>query len=297
MKNGFGELRQKKKGFRKSMVAETGHTPSRRDLILEAANYLSEHYGPKRATIKEIAKKAGISTGAIYIEFRSKAEILGALLGWHLNRIIDQVQRILLPNPQAQAQPSSARTPPPAPAPPQAPAPSRAAAFAPPPVWAWTTEHPPDAHWIAYQSAYQRAHIIAGHICQALNHCHTQLKALQELSHLSEKEKEPKTGEPLSPASTWGSFYTRLRSLLESYLNSHRPGHYTQAAADAILRLYTLDNLYAWHHPRSAELALQSAYQVNCQFISGFLLAQPLDPTGHAKDPAGFPGGPALLQR
>jgi AcrR family transcriptional regulator len=49
---------------------------NRREIILQASRKLFGRYGIEKTTVDEIAKEAGISKGAIYLEFPSKDEIL-----------------------------------------------------------------------------------------------------------------------------------------------------------------------------------------------------------------------------
>lgn len=52
---------------------------SRRSLILKAAGRLFHHYGPLKTTVADIAKEARVGVGTVYLEFRNKDAILGAL--------------------------------------------------------------------------------------------------------------------------------------------------------------------------------------------------------------------------
>jgi AcrR family transcriptional regulator len=49
---------------------------NRREIIVQAGRKLFGRYGVEKTTVDEIAKEAGISKGAIYLEFPSKDEIL-----------------------------------------------------------------------------------------------------------------------------------------------------------------------------------------------------------------------------
>ncbi|MEZ4470520.1 MAG: helix-turn-helix domain-containing protein [bacterium] len=51
----------------------------RQHQILEAASRLLLHYGPAKTTVADIAREAGISVGSVYLEFKSKDDILVAL--------------------------------------------------------------------------------------------------------------------------------------------------------------------------------------------------------------------------
>ncbi len=58
---------------------------TRRGLILDAAMTIFESEGLERATMREIALRAGCTTGAIYPLFKSKEEIYAALLATSLD--------------------------------------------------------------------------------------------------------------------------------------------------------------------------------------------------------------------
>jgi len=53
---------------------------ARRARILDAAAALITHFGYDKTTVSDIANKAGISKGAVYLHFKSKEEVLEALL-------------------------------------------------------------------------------------------------------------------------------------------------------------------------------------------------------------------------
>lgn len=53
---------------------------ARRERILDAAASLISHFGYNKTTVADIAAKAGISKGAVYLHFKSKDEVLEALL-------------------------------------------------------------------------------------------------------------------------------------------------------------------------------------------------------------------------
>lgn len=52
---------------------------ARRELILQAAARLLEHYGPQKTTVADVAREAGIGVGSVYLEFPSKEAIIEAL--------------------------------------------------------------------------------------------------------------------------------------------------------------------------------------------------------------------------
>jgi len=60
---------------------------SRRALVLDAARAVFERLGIEGASIREIARQAGYTPGAIYSYFESKESIYGALLAESLERL------------------------------------------------------------------------------------------------------------------------------------------------------------------------------------------------------------------
>ena len=60
---------------------------SRRALVLDAAHTVFESLGIQGASIREIAKQAGYTPGAIYSYFENKEAIYGALLAESLERL------------------------------------------------------------------------------------------------------------------------------------------------------------------------------------------------------------------
>lgn len=65
---------------------------TRRELVLDAARSVFEEHGIEGASIREIARRAGYTPGAIYSYFESKEAIYGALLGESLARLNQAVQ-------------------------------------------------------------------------------------------------------------------------------------------------------------------------------------------------------------
>jgi AcrR family transcriptional regulator len=61
-------------------VPRTKLLVNRHQLILESARTLFGMYGMERTTVEDIAKHAGISKGAIYLEFSNKNEIFIAIV-------------------------------------------------------------------------------------------------------------------------------------------------------------------------------------------------------------------------
>ena len=58
---------------------------TRQALVLDAARAVFEQHGLEGASIREIARRAGYTPGAIYSYFDSKEAIYGALLGESLD--------------------------------------------------------------------------------------------------------------------------------------------------------------------------------------------------------------------
>jgi len=73
--------------LRQQAMSET-----RRALVLDAARAVFEEHGLEGASVREIARRAGYTAGAIYSYFDSKEAIYGALLGESLDRLNRAVQ-------------------------------------------------------------------------------------------------------------------------------------------------------------------------------------------------------------
>ena len=54
------------------------------DLLVSAAAQVFSEVGYDRATVAEIARRAGVTTGAIYSRYRGKADLMADALGTHL---------------------------------------------------------------------------------------------------------------------------------------------------------------------------------------------------------------------
>jgi AcrR family transcriptional regulator len=59
----------------------------KRNVILDAAKQVFQEHGLEGASIREIAKRAGYTPGALYFHFRSKEEIYGEILADSLERL------------------------------------------------------------------------------------------------------------------------------------------------------------------------------------------------------------------
>jgi len=73
---------------------EPGQTSEKRDAILHAAWGLIRHYGYGKTTIDDIAKRAKVGKGTVYIYFRSKTDIMLALTDLTNERITRELERI-----------------------------------------------------------------------------------------------------------------------------------------------------------------------------------------------------------
>jgi len=67
--------------------------PDRRLLILEAAGRLFRHYGPFKTTVADIAREARVGVGTVYLEFRTKDSILGALSSRRHDDVLRAIER------------------------------------------------------------------------------------------------------------------------------------------------------------------------------------------------------------
>jgi AcrR family transcriptional regulator len=70
---------------------------SRKTRILSVAARLVVHYGPHKTTVTDIAREAGISVGAVYLEFPSKDDIVLALAEARYDRVLRAMEAALFP--------------------------------------------------------------------------------------------------------------------------------------------------------------------------------------------------------
>ena len=82
----------------------------RRELVLDAARAAFFELGMEKTSIREIAKRAGYTPGAIYSYFASKEALYGALLGESLARLTERVQQALEPSAAGPARVRAAAT-------------------------------------------------------------------------------------------------------------------------------------------------------------------------------------------
>ena len=76
------------------MREETKPKSDKREAILQAAWGLIRHYGYGKTTIDDIARRAKVGKGTIYLYFRSKTEIMLALTDLTNQRITSELERI-----------------------------------------------------------------------------------------------------------------------------------------------------------------------------------------------------------
>lgn len=67
------------------------HNPERETRILEAAAKLIAHYGYDKTTVSDIADKAGISKGAVYLHYKSKEDLFEALIFREGEKVLDDL--------------------------------------------------------------------------------------------------------------------------------------------------------------------------------------------------------------
>ena len=82
----------------KSSNEESQAKNEKRDAILHAAWGLIRHYGYSKTTIDDIAKRAKVGKGTVYLYFRSKTEIMLALTDLTNQRITRELERIASEN-------------------------------------------------------------------------------------------------------------------------------------------------------------------------------------------------------
>lgn len=76
-------------------MARTKAIPNRAELILEAAETLFSRYGYERTSIDDIAQHLGIGKGSVYLDFRTKEDILVALLSRHATMVRDKMLKVV----------------------------------------------------------------------------------------------------------------------------------------------------------------------------------------------------------
>ena len=68
--------------------------------ILEAASRLIAHYGFDKTTMDDIAREAGVSKGALYLEWPGKEQLFHALLTYEMKRLLADFQQRMEQDPQ-----------------------------------------------------------------------------------------------------------------------------------------------------------------------------------------------------
>ncbi|HZZ86758.1 MAG TPA: helix-turn-helix domain-containing protein, partial [Caulobacteraceae bacterium] len=63
--------------------------------MLEAARDLFEEVGYEAATIREIARRAGVSVGSVFTGFTSKAHVLFEVIGERLDELYADLERVV----------------------------------------------------------------------------------------------------------------------------------------------------------------------------------------------------------
>ncbi len=76
-------------------MARTKAITNRAELIVGAAEELFGRYGYERTSIDDIARLIGIGKGSIYLDFRTKDEILFAVISKHVDRLKQAMQNKL----------------------------------------------------------------------------------------------------------------------------------------------------------------------------------------------------------
>lgn len=61
----------------------------RRERILRAADELLLHHGTRKTTVADIARRAGVAVGSVYLEFDSKDALVGTLAELRFTRVLD----------------------------------------------------------------------------------------------------------------------------------------------------------------------------------------------------------------
>ncbi len=72
----------------------------RRERIREAATELFERYGYDKTTVSDIAEAAGVSKGAIYLDFESKVQLFESLLIEEIRRYVDRLVELVEADPE-----------------------------------------------------------------------------------------------------------------------------------------------------------------------------------------------------
>ncbi len=83
------------------MVKMSTSEPSTRSTrILQAASRLIVHYGFDKTTMDDIAREAGVSKGALYLEWPGKERLFDALIDFEMGRLLKDLQARMAGDPQ-----------------------------------------------------------------------------------------------------------------------------------------------------------------------------------------------------
>lgn len=74
-------------------MARTKSIPDRAEKIVEAAIELFSRYGYERTSIEDIARHLGIGKGSVYLDFRTKEDILMRIIETHAMRIQESLDQ------------------------------------------------------------------------------------------------------------------------------------------------------------------------------------------------------------
>jgi len=74
-------------------MGDASQRRARREQILGAAEELLQHYGYAKTTVADIARQAAVGVGSVYLEFRSKDEIVAALAEQRHCAVLEAMRR------------------------------------------------------------------------------------------------------------------------------------------------------------------------------------------------------------
>lgn len=81
-------------------MTEPGPFTARADRILDAAGELLLRYGHGKVTIEDVARRAKIGKGTVYLHWRTKDEVFLALLARESVRMTEQISAVLRADPE-----------------------------------------------------------------------------------------------------------------------------------------------------------------------------------------------------
>lgn len=68
---------------------------NRREKVLESATWLFGYYGFEKTTVDDIAERAGVSKGSVYLEFPNKESILVAVVQQFTHRELERINELV----------------------------------------------------------------------------------------------------------------------------------------------------------------------------------------------------------